>query len=254
MQDFRKSLEERFDIRFPVYNYTVNIDEERRLAYFETPKVACTSIKKYMMDRRVGGEMQLASKGAVHDRQGSPLMQLTALPPEEAQAVFAPGYRRFTFVRNPFSRTLSAYLDKIVNNEWERQRHLPLFGFEQGAKPSYGQFLRRLMLTRDRLRDIHYMTQSRLTGGLGGLAHDFIGRFEAFGDDFQQMKGQFYGDTTTEDYRSFGKHHASDAGAKLRSFYGRDEIALVRDIYAIDFAMFGYSLDFEAAVASETGG
>ncbi|WP_168732940.1 sulfotransferase family protein [Aliigemmobacter aestuarii] len=243
-----RAINLRYGIRFPTWNYTVSIDDVRRIAYFETPKVACTSIKKYMMDRYVGGEMVLPSKGAVHDRSLSPLRQLSTLEDEDAKAVLGAGYRRFTFCRNPYTRVLSAYLDKLVTNEWERKRHLPIFGFEPGARPTFLEFLERLSGIEDRMRDIHYMTQRRLTGGVGGLQMDYIGRFERFGEDFQTFKRRFYDDSSTEDYQSFGKHHASDAGSKIDSHYGPAEIALVQSIYAADFTQFGYGTRIEDAL------
>ena len=247
----KQKLESAYGIRFEKFNYLIHIDDQRRIVYFETPKVACTSIKKYMMDQYVGGEMHLKHIGAVHDRSISPLKQLETITRDDARAIFQDSYRRFTFSRNPYSRILSAYLDKIVTNEWERERHLPVLGFALDYQPTFLEFLQKVAGIRDHKRDIHYMTQARLTGRLAGLKFNFIGRFESFSTDFAKFKSSFYEDETKNDYHSLGKHHASNASEKLALYYGSQEVMLVRDIYAADFITFGYSLDINNILAAE---
>ena len=66
---------------FPRVNYLTHIDNHRKIAYVETPKVACTSIKKFMMDQYVGGTFTLRRPGMVHDRRRSPLKQFKNLAP-----------------------------------------------------------------------------------------------------------------------------------------------------------------------------
>lgn len=236
-------LADRFDLPFSTINYLISIDAARRIVYLETPKVACTSIKKYMIDQVLGGTVEMHPDD-VHNRETSPLKALSDYADEEIDQILGAGagFRQFTFVRNPYSRVLSAYLDKLIGNEWERERHLPMFGFEQGSHPSFIEFLRRLARISDQDRDIHYVTQTRLTGRLSGFCPDFVGRFENFDHDFRLLKSRFYSDDGTEDYRSFGKHHASDADEKTASYYGDEARKIVRDIYAADFAVFGYAI------------
>ncbi len=52
-------LADRFDLAFGKMNYLLNIDEARRIVYHETPKVACTSIKKYMIDQASGSPVEM---------------------------------------------------------------------------------------------------------------------------------------------------------------------------------------------------
>lgn len=236
-------IADRFDLPFRKMNYLINIDSAHKIVYFETPKVACTSIKKYMIDQAFAAPVEMMPS-EVHDRDKSPLKALDDYFDDEVDTILAPtsDFRRFSFVRNPYSRVLSAYLDKLVGNEWERRRHLHMFGFEQGARPEFSEFLRRLARIHDRDRDIHYITQTRLTGRLPGLCLDFVGRFEDFAQDFRLLKSRFYADEGTEDYQSFGKLHSTDADEKTARFYGTEERKIVQDIYAADFAVFGYSV------------
>ncbi|MFD1510552.1 sulfotransferase family protein [Lacimonas salitolerans] len=227
--------------KFPRVNYLTHIDNNRRLVYVETPKVACTSIKKFMMDQYVGGVFDLPNVNDVHRREISPLKQLTTLSPEEAKAIWSKEYRRFSFVRNPFARLLSGYLDKLVTNEFERQRHLPMMGFAPDSKPTLVEFLERLVKKSDAERDIHFATQSSLLM-VDAVEYDYIGRFEGFKEDFLRLQATFYGiDHPTESYEVFGRHHASNAHEKIFQYYGPKEIELVREIYQTDFRLFGYS-------------
>lgn len=237
----KSRLEQRFGLRFGTLQYTVNIDDVRRIAYFETPKVACTTIKKYLMDQYVGGSFPLKTIGQVHDRSISPLKALAALDDIAAEQVFGLQYRRICFVRNPFTRVLSGYLDKIVTNEWERARFLPMFGYSRTERPEFKDFLLRLKQVEDRDRDIHFMSQTRLTGGIGNLSFAFRGRFECFVEDFRAMKRRLFGDLSDSDYSAFGKHHASGANDRVAGFFGPQECELVSDIYAVDFDRFSYS-------------
>jgi hypothetical protein len=234
-------IEARFDLPFQKINYLINIDEKLRVVYLETPKIACTSIKKYMIDQASGFPVDM-KPGQVHDRSQSPLRMLGSYSDEQINEIFDPkgGYRCFSFVRDPYTRILSAFLDKVITNEWERKRHLPIFGFELGSYPSFGEFLKRLARIADRTRDIHYITQTRLTGHFANLELAFTGRFENFANDLQRLKFELYRDGTGENYESFGKHHSSDAGDKLAQYYGDEERELVQQIYADDFKLYGY--------------
>ena len=236
----RKETEALLDAPFVRINYLTHIDNTRRLAYVETPKVACTSIKKFMMDQYAGGEFVLENPNKVHDREVSPLKQMNELEAAAGRSVWGPDYRRFSFVRNPFTRLLSGYLDKLVTNEFERQRHLPMMGFEQGSRPSLIQFLERLAQKPDHERDIHFMTQSALLM-VEKVEYDFLGRFEEFKRDFSRLQTRYYGIPRPENsYEDFGKHHASNAGEKVREYIGSEEAELVKQIYRRDFALFDY--------------
>ena len=234
---------------FPRVNYLTHIDNVRKIAYIETPKVACTSIKKFMMDQYVEGTFELRRPGMVHDRRRSPLKQFKNLRPRDAVSILVgPEYRRFSFVRNPYSRILSGYLDKLVTNEYERARHLPMMGFEPGSQPTLLEFLDRLKGTEDAARDIHFSSQASLLM-VEHVEYDFIGRFESFETDFLQLQASYFNVTRpNQSYESFGKHHASNANDKLARYYGPREVALVQEIFKRDFELFGYSEDISEAI------
>ncbi|MEL6666524.1 MAG: sulfotransferase family protein [Pseudomonadota bacterium] len=243
----RLAIEKHLGTSFASVNYLTHIDRKRKFAYVETPKVACTSIKKFLMDQVVDGCFHLENKNQVHNREISPLTQLSELDMASAIEVWSSKFRRFSFVRNPFSRLLSGFLDKLITNEYERQRHLPMMGFEPGYVPTLLEFLERLAQKSDSDRDIHFRTQSELLM-LAHVDYDFIGRFERFDRDFLWLQQAFYGiDHPNDSYENFGKHHASDANSKIEQYFGDREAQLVHDIYGTDFANFDYPIDIKKA-------
>lgn len=243
-EDEKNALSAALGVSFPRINYLVHIDDQRRIAYVETPKVACTSIKKFMQDTYIDGEWRLPNPSMVHERSHSPLGQLSTITAEQsAQVLWGSDYRRFSFVRNPYTRLLSGYLDKLVTNEFERARHLPLMGFELGSHPTLLEFLERLAQQTDAQRDIHFTTQASLLRA-DRVEYDYIGRFEVFKQDFLRLQATYFGvNHPTKSYESFGKHHASNASSKIDQYFGPLEIELTREIYENDFLLFGYSED-----------
>jgi hypothetical protein len=241
--DVEAILARRFALRYSTLDYTLHLDPVRRIAYAETPKVACTSIKKYMMDQSFGGTFPLPDKGTVHDRSKSPLSALHDLDARGQLGVFGGGWQRFTFVRNPFTRILSAYLDKLVQNDWERKRLLPGLGFSSNERPCFITFLDRIAQIPDASRDVHFMSQSALTGAKGRLEFDFIGRFEVFSSDLLAMKKYLYNDDSSETYADFGMHHASHADQWLGDYLSPEAVDRICQLYKNDFILFGYDYD-----------
>ena len=241
-----KLVAERVNVPAATINYLVHVDEERKVAYFETPKVACTSIKKFMQDQYFGGHRTLDNPNLVHDRAQSPLMALKDLSASAQEAVLWGEFRRFTFVRNPFSRVLSGYLDKIITNEWERERHLPKLGFSTDVYPSFVEFLDALNGIDDAKRDIHFMTQRRILMN-NEVKFDFVGAFENFAADFHQLKIGLFQVDAEDDYSAFGKHHATGASDKIKKYITPEAETLVRKIYSDDFVMAGYRPDLSAS-------
>ncbi|WP_172327399.1 sulfotransferase family 2 domain-containing protein [Mangrovicoccus sp. HB161399] len=226
-------------------DYLVNPDPARGIAYVETPKVACTAVKDFMQSR-AAGRPPSSGLARVHDRDASPLPRLSALPVPQRRAILFGPVRRFSFTRNPFTRVLSGYLDKLVASSWERSRHLPRLGLPPDAMPDFPAFLRALASRPESARDIHFADQSRLLM-LGDVAYDFLGAFETFGGDFAEAKRRYYGGAEEAAEAGPGRHHATGAGGKLAGHYGPAEIALVRKLYARDFELLGYSTELEEA-------
>lgn len=229
-------------------NYITHISDHHRVVYVETPKAGCTTIKRALQIIESGGEAGLAKN--VHDRDSSPLKtpQTSRFGPQEIYT--SPEMFRFCFVRNPYARVVSAYLDKFVTNKWEARRRLPKLGFAPDAEISLLQFLQAIAERRPEQMDIHWMPQTVLLQP-DKVRYDTIGRLENFDADFSAIMRRM-APTFLQTYGVFNHSpHRTGAAERLAELVGPEEEALIRRIYADDFAVFGYdpAPPFEATPA-----
>ncbi len=224
-------------------DYLCNIGRSRGFLYFETPKVACTSIKRslQLLERGAGG----APLAGVHDKRASPLQGALSSGMSFEDIFVSPRLFRFSFVRNPFSRALSCYLEKIVADEIERRRLLPALGFAPDASVSLVDFLRAIEAQDHAARDIHWRPQSDLLKDRDVHYH-FIGRFEHLARDYRYALAQFGVSGEAAALPDLSPHR-TNAGSRVAELLGPDEIDLVRRIYHDDFLRYGYSFDLPAA-------
>lgn len=136
---------------------------------------------------------------------------------------------KFAVVRNPFTRTLSSYLEKV-----ERR------AANKGKQTSFKHFLHEV---RDRLlyTNAHWAPQHALL--LIPLENfDMIGKVESLNSDLITIRSRI--SPGTEYPVTSVMHNATGASGKLQQYYDDELIKLVREIYREDFEAFDYSLDF----------
>lgn len=140
---------------------------------------------------------------------------------------------KFTVVRNPYTRTLSAYLDKI-----ERR------AVRAGKESSFRDFLLQAKKTpRFLYSNAHWAPQTALML-IPVEQFDFIGKVETLDQDLAEIKRRIRPDLE-QPVTSF-KRNATGAGDKLRHYYDDELIALVQELYRDDFSTFDYGTDFPA--------
>lgn len=166
--------------------------------------------------------------------------------PGKVASEIAQNYFKFVFVRNPYTRTLSAYLDKIVktkgNNEaWQR------WGTPNKAAevPTFVEFCR-FVRGRGRYEDAHWAPQIDCIL-LPLDAFDKIGKFEKLDTDLPFIIEKIFPDQHAA-IRTAGPP-ATKAGSKLANYYDAECIEIVKEVYRDDFALFEYSTDFGDASA-----
>ena len=137
---------------------------------------------------------------------------------------------RFTFVRNPFSRTLSAYLDKV-----ERRAK------RNGIETSYLSFLQEL--DKGKLHtNGHWTPQSDLLL-IPFNQFDFIGKVESLESDLHQVTYQLQKVPGTNADITSVLSNATHANKKLADYYDEKSVELVRKLYRQDFELFDYPQD-----------
>jgi Sulfotransferase family len=220
-------------------DYLCNIGMARAFLYYETPKVACSSIKRTLQSLEQTGE--IGPPDDVHDKARSTLKGPLSSGWTFEQIFLSARLFRFTFVRNPYARALSCYLEKIVADEWERGRHQQWLGFTQKEPVTFHEFLQGVDRIEEHDRDIHWRSQAGLINDRH-IHYHYIGRFENLHRDFSHVLAQL-GIQGEGGLIQDISHHKTNAASRLREFYGPSEMVLAQKIYRLDFLRYGYPFD-----------
>lgn len=207
---------------------------ELPLIYVSNPKSGCSSIKQSLKSAQAG---KYARDGRSFERSDSPheddeCLRRSGLSPSRCRDRYL-----FSCVRNPFARVLSGYLDKIENGNPEAYPEL-----KRLRRASFESFLHALADHDPHHLDDHFRPQ-HINLNYPKVAYDavfFLENPEAIARFLEQISPGF----TLERFSP----HARSAAEKLASHYSPAALALVRDIYAKDFELFGYSADLDEAL------
>ncbi len=144
-------------------------------------------------------------------------------------------YFVFTVVRNPYARTLSAYLDKFRPDD----RRLDRFGarvaaFDDGEVTFRG--FCRYLAAGGEAENAHWMRQTRLTGLADRIG--FVGRVESLESDIRHILGRIGG----RDAEAIPRAGPPPTGAarRLHEHYDDETRRIVEAVYRVDFEAFGY--------------
>lgn len=150
------------------------------------------------------------------------------------------GYFRFAFVRNPWARLFSCYQDKIA---WPATSDQPFILGAYGFRPGMGfdEFVRRVAEIDDAEADEHFVSQFHTLSHRGGLAVDYVGRFENLPGDWDRLRvafdlpGLLWAPVGSRRKRFDFDHHKRHYTVELAELVGRR--------YADDVRHFGYAYD-----------
>lgn len=256
----------------PFYKHFL-VNHEHRFIYCYVPKVACTSLKDWFLRlSNISIEDAVPNLHVHVERKFS----LAALRRREAVRLLQSGdYFRFAFVRNPFARIVSGYLNKVVQPEgaglgamkavqkgraWDLRKR---FSYEwrklrtgSGIKVQQGitfrEFLHFVESQSPRRLDPHWRPQSLI---LGDVSFDYIGLMENLYDDFEQVcrrlglpgklptwnrtrrSGTHRSNQCYADWTT-GQLRAMDGYPTFDNFYSPELVKIVHRVYRQDLARF----------------
>jgi len=142
---------------------------------------------------------------------------------------------KFTFVRNPYSRVLSAYLDNVGRKRHQGRRFLSWA--EQHNQPATFLGFCRYLEAGGLYLDMHWAPQVEILS-LPLERFDFIGRVEHLNRDLAVVLERLFHVQTAVPAPHAGTHtHASE---RVNDAYGAEETAIVNRLYAADFERLGY--------------
>ena len=143
-----------------------------------------------------------------------------------------PRLYKFTFVRNPYTRILSAYLNKLFGPE--RDRLLAKIGLSDPEREvSFLQFLQNLE-KKGLYADMHWAPQADIIPYERDQL-DKIGRIESLEEDLSQVVDKCFGQQLRLKNKESGRTGADN---RLKEYLGTEEQKLIERIYARDFELF----------------
>ncbi len=154
------------------------------LIYGRVPKVANSSVKAALTRLlRQPPEEGYRTTADVFWRRGTH-GETRMISGEEAQLRRATHFI-FSFVRNPFDRLVSAYNNKLVEND-HLSTAMQRMGLERHMP--FQRFLEVVNETADADLDVHLLPQSRILCANGTPVPDFIGQMEAMAEHWQVLR------------------------------------------------------------------
>jgi tetratricopeptide (TPR) repeat protein len=245
------SVQSYFDLKpnkenLAIIKYNITVVPQFKCIYVAIPKVATSTVLRnlyhitYKDDQYLTEDLRSAMKGIV-----IPGQEFTGYYWEKVISVINDkDYFTFTFVRNPYSRILSAYLEKFIRDG----KYRPPLGFEPDIAPneiSFVEFLRRVREYPVSDLNAHFTPQWYVLGLDRSMKYDFIGRLENMSSDLPYVLSQLNENQTFEVLHQ--APHARNAAEKLKQYYSEEEQALVAEIYEDDFKYFGYGYALDLA-------
>jgi hypothetical protein len=205
------------------------------------PKVACSTMKRTLHALEgLGTAERLAL-----EHQAGEGMRLSRFSSKEAAAILRdPAWLRFTFVRNPYDRLLSAWKSKILSSHdtayaAARDTLRDRLGYPNDAAVAFGDFVRFVVSGADPelSRDGHWERQT-VVGLHDVIPYDVVGRFENFAVDFRSILAGLGAGPEILELASEVTNPTEDI--PMAAAYDSELAAIVYDYYRDDFERFDY--------------
>lgn len=198
------------------------------LAYVINSKAACTAIKKSMM--KVSGDVFFHDLHLMGSREG---LETGALP--TGCDPFA-----FTFVRDPFARIVSLYVNKFEDHEKIERVGFEFAGYLNGRfsqHDTFAEFVCKVVSVPPHLCDRHFKPQSYLIESVGRPL-DLIGKVENINEDYAPIVERFGVDPLTRENKSQPYNEVD--------YYDLETLNLIRNYFRDDVERFGYVEQYES--------
>lgn len=222
------------------FEYDIHISLRYKYIYVETPKVGCSTIKDTLQRIELDyPELIRDDFEDIHRRGFSPLL-CPSQTCDFDRLLQNPEYFSFCFVRNPYTRLLSGYLDKIVKSKSHKKNILVALDKDPedlSKEITFQEFVDVVCDLSVSQMDPHWRMQYYQTFQ-DSINYDFIGRMENFENDcvkvFSRIKNNY------SDYYRPEIRHATNSEDFLKKYYTTSIQKKVFDKFEIDFEHFNY--------------
>ncbi|WP_291322917.1 sulfotransferase family protein [Desulfonatronospira sp.] len=215
-------------------NHRIGINHEYRFVFVRIPKNASTVISLSLHHNITGEKIDSASEA-----KKIAFKTPTSLGFGRAREVLA-GYYKFCFVRNPFTRILSAYLQKISRGQGGRKAKYKKMickrlGVNTDNEIYFTDFIRYLE-QGGLMDDPHWIPQSCYIDMIGFNQLDFAGKVENLVPDLKNLYERIFGadNFILPDF----KKKVTGAKDLLQEYYRPEERQAIKRLYSQDFEIF----------------
>lgn len=225
-------------------NFHTHISLVNKYVYVEVPKAGCGTMKATL------GALEGARLNETHaqrflDKPHNGVKSGAHVRPYQLpadlleQVLTSNDYTRFTVVRNPSSRVLSGYLEKIQQGLRQSEEISQALGGKAAGDISFTEFLQVIKDQDSRDQDPHWRRQTDHIG-LGMIDYNKIIHLE----DLDNSWGKIAALTNTPDLdgQNYCKN-STKATSKVDQYRTPETDALIAEIYQRDFAELGYPLN-----------
>lgn len=239
-------------------NYHFSISLKYKYFYCEVSKAGCSATKIALWQHEIEGANLPDKIQKVCLSPHRPINEHILIKPFQlGRELFnsylsSPEIFKFAVVRNPYSRALSGYLDKVVRGEAQFNTLRPNISVLRGCDPldidhktvTFLEFCEALKIfKRPRQFDQHWRPQAAHICS-SFINYDLFAKLESI-DEGMEIVSKKTGVKHISKER--GRDHATSANDKVMEFYSESTASIIRDIYKDDFELFGYSLDIDRA-------
>lgn len=221
-------------------NMHTHISLVRRYVYVEVPKAGCGTMKATLGGleaARKGPGLVLRVQEAPHNRMNAtPFVKPFQLPSDLLEEVLASSsYRRFTVVRDPASRVLSGYIEKIGQGLKQSEPIAGALGIP-ASEITFAQFLDVIGEQSSREQDPHWRRQADHLGW-GMVDYDDAIHLENLDASWERVS-----DLTgiTDLRKTFYCKNSTGASARVDEYFTPELREKVRSIYQRDYEVLGY--------------
>ncbi len=149
----------------------------------------------------------------------------------------AQGFKFFSFVRNPYTRLVSCYLNKFENST-RPNRYITTCLPNKKPPENFAAFVHQITLQQNHKMNPHWRPQvANLT--FSAIPYTFIGRFENYAKDFALT----FATIGVNQIDAPALRHLNQSqrnGRGMGDFYDKELQELVYQRYLADFETFGY--------------
>ncbi|XP_054752869.1 carbohydrate sulfotransferase 11-like [Lytechinus pictus] len=235
------------------------VDEKHRAVYCSIPKASCTNWKRLLMVA-TNDSIDLDSI-TQFDAHHNGVLQILYDYPEYERNVILKSYKKFTFVRNPFIRLLSAFKDKFESlwkyrtdpgGKYFRRYAADIMTkyranataeqLESGENVTWSEFISYVTHLEEKAFNEHWKPMYKLCDPCH-IGYDFVGRVETIDKDAKYLLEEVI--KLKYEMSQFPKfsEFTTNSSEYTYSAYGDITLQQLRrlwEIYKWDFLLFGY--------------